>query len=410
MDMVGLTDTTSVDGVASRASVLAFVKSDRLIKKLERATQRRKFSHVHFDIVNGGAEAATHYRKKITASLIVIEFSHDPAAILTLLSEIGAYCSQETRAIVIADHNDVTLFRELINRGVSDYLSTEASEDVLVDAISKVLSSVGTTMGKAVAFIGAKGGAGSSTIAQNLGWFLAAECEKPTILYDGQLGFGSAAMNFNINPAATIEDLPKKSAQIDDFMVRKLLTSYIPNYNLLASPMRLDGSAHITDEGLLTTLRVAQSQADFLLMDLPNRWDEFGRKLLSSADHIVLVSPPTVVGLRNTKLLIDALRVLRVDESDPLIVINAVSGSTFDDIGSEAFTKLTGVQPAAELKFDCQNIEKALATGTTVASLNKKGLFYRTMSTLAASMNVNSTRAGGEPNWRERLTRWKLKR
>ena len=122
----------------------------------------------------GGIEAAVaHYQQNPTPNLIVIESSLPRDHILAELDRLAENCDPGTKVLVVGHVNDVMLYRELLRRGVSEYLVEPIAPLQLMEAISNLYNNPETEpVGHVYAFIGAKGGVGSSTICHNAAWAL----------------------------------------------------------------------------------------------------------------------------------------------------------------------------------------------------------------------------------------------
>ena len=94
--------------------------------------------------------------------------------------------------------NDVELYRELMRRGASEYLVAPLSPLQLIEVISGLYLDPGAApIGRVVAVVGARGGAGSSTLAHNIGWCVAEELHINTTIVDLDLPFGTVGLDFN---------------------------------------------------------------------------------------------------------------------------------------------------------------------------------------------------------------------
>ena len=119
------------------------------------------------------------------------------------LDSLAEVCDAGTRVVVIGRHNDVLLYRELIRRGVSDYLIAPVGTIDVVRAICGLFSSPDAKpVGRVIAVIGAKGGVGASTVAHNIAWAIARDLQLDTVVTDLDLGFGTAGLDYNQDPAA----------------------------------------------------------------------------------------------------------------------------------------------------------------------------------------------------------------
>src|SRR3954464_10016680 len=156
---------------APRVSVQAFCETVETAAAVQSASEDRRLDKAHLKIQMGGMAAATEaYRTAPTPNVIVLE-TEGRTDILAGLDQLATVCDPGTRVVVIGRLNDVTLYRELVRRGVSDYLIAPVSTLDVVRSVCGLFSSAeAKAVGRVIAVIGAKGGVGSSTIAHNVAW------------------------------------------------------------------------------------------------------------------------------------------------------------------------------------------------------------------------------------------------
>src|SRR5258708_16772927 len=117
----------------------------------------------------GGIVAAIDaYHKAPTPNVILLE-TEGSSDMLEGLDELSTVCDAGTRVVVIGSASDLTPYRELVRRGISDYVvGPVATLDVVRTICGLFSSSEEVAVGRIVAVVGAKGGVGSSTGAHNI--------------------------------------------------------------------------------------------------------------------------------------------------------------------------------------------------------------------------------------------------
>src|SRR5439155_427840 len=94
--------------------------------------------------------------------------------IIAGIEELATGCDSGTRVVGIGRVNDVKLYRELVRRGVSDYLIAPVSTLDVVRSVCNLFSAPeAKAVGRIIAIVGAKGGVGASTVAHNIAWAIA---------------------------------------------------------------------------------------------------------------------------------------------------------------------------------------------------------------------------------------------
>src|SRR5690606_2335596 len=125
--------------------------------------------------------------------LVIVESRREPRDLLQGLRDLSEVCDQSTKVVVIGHYNDVWLYRELIRFGVSEYIVAPVSLADIVHVISSIfVDPEAQPIGKSLAFIGAKGGVGSSTIAHNVAWAMSSLFSSEVVVADLDLAYGTA--------------------------------------------------------------------------------------------------------------------------------------------------------------------------------------------------------------------------
>jgi len=145
-------------GQAPRIAIQAFCETVETAAAVQAAGEDRRLGKAHVKIQMGGVVAAAEaYRNSPTPNVIVIESENHSDEILRGLDQLAEVCDAGTRLVVIGRVNDVTLYRELTRRGVSDYLIAPVGTVDIVRAICGLFSAPDAKpLGRVIAVVGAK--------------------------------------------------------------------------------------------------------------------------------------------------------------------------------------------------------------------------------------------------------------
>ena len=157
--------------------------------------------------MGGIAAALEAYKSSPTPNVVILESEDRGNGILASLDELADVCDAGTRVIVIGRHNDVVFYRELIRRGISDYMiAPVTSIDVVRTVCSLFNAPDAKPVGKILAVVGAKGGVGASAVAHNIAWAVARDMHLDSVIADLDLPFGTAGLDYNQDPPQGIAD------------------------------------------------------------------------------------------------------------------------------------------------------------------------------------------------------------
>lgn len=365
-----------------RISIQAFCESGRLATAIEEAATDRRLARTHVKVQMGGlAAAAEFYAAAPTPNLIVAETSLSGERLLSELDALAEVCDAGTKVVVIGHVNDVELYRRLVRRGVSEYLVLPVDKPRFIKAVAELyVDPNARPLGRAIAFVGAKGGSGSSMVAHNVAWSIARSLKNDVVLADLDVAFGTAGLDFNQDPAQGIADAINSPERVDDNYLDRLLARCADNLNLLAAPATLDRVCDFSEAAFENIIEVAQTGAPSLILDVPHVWTGWARKTLFAADEIVLTAEPDLASLRNAKNLIDLFKMVRLNDSPVRLVINKAGVPKRPEIKIADFVAAVGLDPVAVLPFEPQLFGTAANNGQMIAEIDAK-------SPIAAAFN-----------------------
>src|SRR5205814_2818883 len=119
---------------------------------------------------------------------------------LSQVQTLADVCEPGTDVVALGDRDSVGLYRDLIEAGVSNYIVKPLTRELLTKLLGPKtpnLPKVSLKLGKVVAFTGARGGVGTTTLAANLAWNLANRQGRRVALVDLDLQSGDCALLFN---------------------------------------------------------------------------------------------------------------------------------------------------------------------------------------------------------------------
>jgi pilus assembly protein CpaE len=337
-----------------RVSLQAFCETQDVFSVIQESMSDRRMQKAHVKVNMGGAQAAVEsYRESPTPNVVVIESTTDKDSILNSLDELAQYCDAGTKVVVLGRLNDIGLYRDLMARGVSEYLIAPFGVVDFIRAVSELYNSAGATpVGRVVAFYGAKGGAGASTIAHNFAWTVSREFDMATVVVDMDLGFGTAGLDYNQDPPQGVADAIYAPDRLDANLVDRLLSKCTEKLSLLAAPATLDRMYDFDEtmfDGLIDVLRAS---APMVVLDIPHVWAAWTRRMLIGADEVVIVASPDLANFRNVKNVMDTLRLARPNDAKPRLVLNTVGMPKRPEIPVADFANQLEAPVLAQYPFD----------------------------------------------------------
>ena len=377
---------------APRVSVQAFCETVETAAAIQSAGEDRRLGKAHLKVQMGGITAAIEaYRGSPTPNVIVLESEGRNDNILNGLDALSEFCDAGTRVVVIGRTNDVTLYRELVRRGVSDYLITPIGTiDVVRSVCGLFTAPDAKPVGRIIAVVGAKGGVGASTVAHNIAWATAKDLALDSVVTDLDLAFGTAGLDYNQDPPQGVADAVFSPDRIDTNFVDRLLSKCTDHLSLLAAPATLERVYDFGADAFDSIFDSLRASVPCIILDVPHVWTGWTQRTLVSADDILIVAAPDLANLRNAKNLIDFLRAARVNDRRPHYCLNQVGVPKKPEIKAADFAKGLEDQPVAVIPYEPQLFGTAANNGQMIAEMSSGHRTAETFRQLAKLMTGRS--------------------
>jgi pilus assembly protein CpaE len=384
-EMIASAEQALSEAVIPRITIHTFFATAEVAEIVERATGDRRMEKAACNIRPGGLSAAIEtYQNQPTPSLVVVESIDGPGELLAGLEALAEVCDPGTKVMVVGAANDIALYRELMRRGVSEYLVPPFDPLQFVRAVGGLYADPSAPfVGRQVAFCGAKGGSGASTLAHNVAHSITERLHTSAVLVDLDLPFGTAGLDFNQDPIQGVHDALSQPDRLDPVLMERMMARCTERLSLFAAPATLDGDYDITAEAFDEVTQKIRASAPFVILDLPHVWSAWKRKILTSSDDLVIVATPDLASLRNAKNMIDLVRRARPNDAPPRLVLNQVGVPGRPEIPVKDFAQALGVTPSAVIAFDPKLFGAAANNGQMLAELAPKSKSAEALDLLA---------------------------
>ena len=357
-----------------RISIQAFCEFPDTGAALQRAAADRRLAKAHVTVQLGGLQAAIeHHAGNVTPNLLIVETRLQGKTAVEEIDRLADVCDPATKVLVVGRVNDVELYRELMRRGVSEYLVAPLNPLHLIEVISGLyLSPDAAPIGRVVSFVGARGGAGSSTLSHNVGWCIAERMKINTTIVDLDMPFGTMGLDFNEEPSQGVADALSAPERLDDVLLDRLLIKATEHLSLLASPAIVDRNYEADVSAYEAVLDTVRQITPCVVLDVPHMWSPWVRQTLMASDDIVIVATPDLASLRTTKSFVDMFKVNRVNDLPPRLVITQTGMPKRPEIPVKDFAETIGIQPSLVLPFEPQLYGAAANNGQMLMEVQPK--------------------------------------
>jgi pilus assembly protein CpaE len=256
--------------------------------------------------VSGAELAAIAQPGRKQPNVLVLDVrghAHLPAALPILKRH-----HPSTGVLIVADRLEPALLLEAMRVGVTEVVAAPLVAHDIEAAINRlaVQRSVTTDTGMALAFVGAKGGVGTTTVAVNVAATLARLVPGSTLLMDLHVANGDAAVFLGAEPRFSIVDALENTHRLDEAFFRNLIVKTKAGVDLLAASERMMTSP-LDVRRIRTLLDMAERHYRYVILDIP-RWDAAVLDSLEGVRQVVIVTNQELAAVRSASRMAATLR------------------------------------------------------------------------------------------------------
>ena len=298
---------------------------------------------------------------------IVIDLDSDPEYALELVESLCA--NGAPTVMVYSSKPDPELLVRCMRAGAREFLTPPFAHNIMAEALVRatsrrtVIRMPRKTGGRLLVFLGAKGGAGVTTLACNFAVALAQESAQSTLLIDLDLPLGDAALNLGIVTEYSTVNALQEAGRLDASFLTKLLTKHSSGVYVLAAPGKFP-QFHATNEAIDKLMSVARQEFDNVVVDVGARLDLTDTALFKDAFTIYLVTQAGIPELRNSNRLISQF--FTVGSPKLEIVINRYEPRALG-VSDETITKALTRPATWKIPNDYNAVRQMQNTATPLA-------------------------------------------
>lgn len=274
--------------------------------------------------------------------VVLVDFDQDRQRAATTAEHLRDLFEGRVAIFAVSSQSDPNLIIGAMRSGCSEYLSKPLAPSVFSEALSKLEVKKKERerthrRGRILTLLGAKGGAGVTTIAVHLATFLATLSQKKTLLIDQHSDLGDAALYLGIEKHLyNFYELANNVYRIDTNLVDGFLVHHETGLDLLASPDTLHTSVVAAAKDVETTLDFLKTMYEYTVIDCPPGLSGLNLAAVEKSDELWLIATPDVPSVRNLSRYLEHLMRFNYPAEHIKVVINRQSRKdpvSKDDIG-----------------------------------------------------------------------------
>jgi pilus assembly protein CpaE len=254
--------------------------------------------------------AITALQKLPSPQVLIVDISGEDQP-LAALSRLAVCVEPDTCVLAIGDIDDLGLYRQLTRgMGVGEYLAKPITRDIVARHFAPLVrgqwpEAERQTGGRLITVTGARGGVGASVIAASLAWYFGVTARRHTMLLDGDLHRGTAALLLDVEPGQGLRTALERPERIDALLAERAALPVADRLHVLSALEPMTRETEYAPGAADDLLGALCRRYNCVVADVPWLPEPFCRDLQRLSHHRVLVLTPTLPAIRDTLRLLD---------------------------------------------------------------------------------------------------------
>lgn len=254
------------------------------------------------------------------------------------IDSVRALRNEDPALILIAVAEQITsaLLRAAMRAGVQEVIESPLTEEKIEEAIQQfandfmkrrpavTAAAPGKTHqdGQVIVVMSAKGGSGKTVTATNVALLLTRFEDRRVALVDADLQFGDVCLVLQLEPRFTLVNAAHEMHHLDTTLLDSLLTEHPSGLKVMAAPLEPAFADDISTASLINVVELLKKSYDYVVVDTASLLDELLLSLLEKADVILQVVDMDLPSVKNAKLALETLRLLKFPTNKVKLVLN----------------------------------------------------------------------------------------
>ena len=333
-----------------------------------------------FIVVATPREAAEYMAgNDINPSHVVLDIGSRGRDVLEEIDALAQQCNAGTHVVTVGDTNDISLYREILGRGVLDYLPNPAAIEAVVKALITPVAvaaaplaaaaPVATGEKRVIVFASAASGDGGSTVALNTAYAISQLNSGNTVLVDMDYQYGMVAKHLSLQNQYGIRDLfdhPERG--VDATLIKRMVASY-GKLHVITAPPELRYLPTVDASAIKELIATLSTTYNTIILDIPHVWLPWVATAMQQSTHLVLVAQLWLKSVSHAARMMRAFREIGVPADRVTAVINR-SGAKFKEaIDTKDFERVCGTPIRYTVANDIKTVVTAEGSAKTIMEL-----------------------------------------
>ena len=259
------------------------------------------------------------------ADLVIVDARENPASAMASVEGLKT-AANAPGVFVVARDSSPELILQAMRAGANEFFTFPPAEETFNEALARTAARRSSTTAKSeattIVFFGAKGGAGTTTVAVNCGVELARLSKRRTVIVDLKPGLGEVGLFLGVRARYSLLDALDNVHRLDAEFLRELVVTHKSGLDIMAGSDHFDRPGASDSTGLEEVFRLLRDEYEYVLVDAGSQINSASLAALYTADSIGLVANPDVPCIRNAQRILERIRQLGTSPDRVRLLLN----------------------------------------------------------------------------------------
>jgi len=337
-------------------------------------------------------ESATDWLGTPVPDICIVDFDRDRRR-AALAAESIHSAAPETAVFAVSTDAQPDLIIQAMRSGCSEYLLKPMGREQLLNAVARVggrrKERLQPFKAQVLAFMGAKGGCGVTSVVTQLGAMLANSFSKKTLIVDLHPDFGDAALYLGLTKYRYhFFELVENNDRLDAELLQSFIAHHSSGLDLIPAPEGTDTPRRILPGAVAQTFEFLRLRYDFILVDMAPGLSDENLEMIRHCDQLHVVTVSEVSALRNVVRHLDYLTRKEIPRERFRVVLNRHQKRAL--ISDTEIEKTIGQRIFWKVPNQYAHVVKAINGGDPVAQLSSSDV-TKNLRELASSLGAKAT-------------------
>jgi pilus assembly protein CpaE len=234
----------------------------------------------------------------------------------------------ETTVFAVSSQTQPDVILEAMRAGCGEYVVKPIDREQLIKAVARIGArrKDKQEQGRAqvLAFMGAKGGCGTTTLVTQMGALLSSSFGRNSLLLDLHPDFGDAALYLKLtNTKFHFFELLENTERLDEDFLQSFVMKHSSGLQLIPAPEGSGSNRDGLPAGALNhTLGFLRQRYEFVLADLPPSLNNENLTMIRDCDYLYIVTVAEVSAVRNVVRQLEYFADKEIPKEKVRVVLN----------------------------------------------------------------------------------------